>query len=259
MSPMNAVVTGANRGLGLELCRQLAAKPAYGNVYALCRHSNEALSSLMDSNNENKIRIVENVDVTSDTVASTLQETFHNNDKDAMIPIDLVIHNAGAYGPGEFESASDMYESQTLENITAERLQHAFSLNSVAPLLVTKALLPNLRAAARGKVIIISSAMGSIADNTSGGHYGYRAAKAAINMIGTSLAVDLKDDGIAVGLVHPGFVLTGFDGGRERRPGQRDADESATGVLQAVDQISMETTGNFLHGNYGEGVLPMQW
>ena len=101
--------------------------------------------------------------------------------------------------------------------------------------------------------------MGSIADNTSGGHYGYRAAKAAVNMIGKSLAQDLRLDGIVVGMIHPGFVKTGFDRTTEKRPGQRNVDESVKGVLQAIAQVTMETTGCFLHGNYGDGVQTLPW
>jgi tubulin alpha len=137
--------------------------------------------------------------------------------------------------------------------------------------------LPNLKAATLSaaaettahpkKVIIISSAIGSIEENGSGGHYGYRTSKAGVNMIGKSLAMDLKDDNICVGLIHPGYVLTGFDNAKrgqakpseERNPGQRDVGPSATGVLQAIDKVTMETTGSFWHGNYGEGVKQLPW
>jgi NAD(P)-dependent dehydrogenase (short-subunit alcohol dehydrogenase family) len=101
--------------------------------------------------------------------------------------------------------------------------------------------------------------MGSIQDNTSGSHYGYRTAKAAANMIGKSLAMDLQSDKIAVGMIHPGFVATGFDGGDGSREGQRGVDVSVKGVLQAVDQVTLENTGCFLDGGYGEGVRPLIW
>ena len=171
--------------------------------------------------------------------------------------------------PEEFKDPSEVYSSQSLENITPDRLLYSFQLNSAAPLFLTKCLLPHLRRATRSggdgdataKVIIISSLMGSITDNTSGGHYGYRAAKAAVNMIGKSLSADLADDGIAVGLVHPGFVHTGFGTGpgQAKRPGQRDVPESVQGVLEAVDMVTMETTGRFWHGNYAEGVKELKW
>jgi NAD(P)-dependent dehydrogenase (short-subunit alcohol dehydrogenase family) len=99
-----------------------------------------------------------------------------------------------------------------------------------------------------------------------------RAAKAAANMIGKSLATDLQSNKIAVGMIHPGFVSTGFGGtggdssssstgssSLERREGQMDVDVSAKGVLQAVDEVTLEKTGCFLHGGYGEGVKPINW
>jgi NAD(P)-dependent dehydrogenase (short-subunit alcohol dehydrogenase family) len=162
-----------------------------------------------------------------------------------------------------------MYVSQTLDNVTPERMLYSFQLNSMAPLFVTKALLPNLRKASshsnshspdytNSKVVIVSSLMGSIADNDSGGHYGYRAAKAAVNMVGKSLAANLAKDKFAVGMVHPGMVFTSFGAG-ERRPGHRNVDESVKGVLEAMDQVTMDNSGCFLHGNYGEGVKPLSW
>jgi NAD(P)-dependent dehydrogenase (short-subunit alcohol dehydrogenase family) len=125
------------------------------------------------------------------------------------------------------------------------------------------------------KVIIISSLMGSIRDNGSGSHYGYRAAKAAANMIGKTLSVDLKADQIAVGMIHPGFVATGFGGtgssgtggngdgngtsSLERREGQMEVGVSGTGVLQAIDEVTLEKTGCLFHGGYGKGVRTINW
>jgi NAD(P)-dependent dehydrogenase (short-subunit alcohol dehydrogenase family) len=270
VSSMNAVVTGANRGLGLELVKQLCDKgDATSTIYALCRKTSEALSALASNSNE-KVTIVEGIDVSNDDVTEKLQSVFP-----PTIPIDLLIHNAGAFGPPEnFPDEASIYDSQTLESITMDRMRYAFELNTLGPLRVTQALLPNLKTAAAAasdtttKVIIVSSLMGSITDNTSGGIYGYRTAKAGVNMVGMSLAQDLKKDhtNIAVGLVHPGFVLTGFGGtdGKDhpeerRRPGQQDVGPSAKGVLDAVDAVNMANTGAFLHGNYGEGVKPLNW
>lgn len=259
-----AVVTGGNRGLGLELVRQMAEESTttWGKIYALCRKTSENLTALAQSRPE-VVVVVEGIDVSSDGVGETLKASCL---KDAGI--DLLVHNAGGYGPLEgFPTEADMYASQSLANVTMDRLRGALELNTLGPLRVTQALLDNLKKTPESsKIVIISSAMGSIADNTSGGHYGYRTAKAGINMIGRSLAQDLKQDGIAVGLVHPGFVLTGFDSGAQhdkdptkRRQGQRDVDVSATGVLQAIEKITLENTGAFWHGNYGEGVKQLPW
>jgi NAD(P)-dependent dehydrogenase (short-subunit alcohol dehydrogenase family) len=109
------------------------------------------------------------------------------------------------------------------------------------------------------KVILISSLMGSIADNDYSGHFGYRAANAALNMIGRGLAADLRQFEISVGMIHPGMVFTNFDGGKTRRPGHHDVEASVEGVVQAIKQVSCETCGCFLHGNYGQGVKPLSW
>jgi NAD(P)-dependent dehydrogenase (short-subunit alcohol dehydrogenase family) len=183
----------------LELCKQLAEGGSYASVFALCRKTTDELNQLAAQSN--KIKVVEGVEVTKDDAASVLQEAFRT--KAQPIPIHLLVHNAGGYGPPG-GSLTD-YTSQTLDNITTERMRYAFDLNTIAPLMLTQALVPNLEVAASSaedpaKVVIISSAMGSIEENTSGGHYGYRTAKAGVNMVGKSLSVDLKDKNIAVGL-----------------------------------------------------------
>ena len=123
-----------------------------------------------------------------------------------------------------------------------------FELNAIAPLLLTRALAPRLDPGA--KVALITSRMGSIGDNGSGGYYGYRMSKAALNAAGVSLAHDLKPRGVAVVILHPGSVRTDMTGGH----GMIDADESARSLLQRIDELRLETTGRFLHQN-GE-VLP---
>lgn len=166
-------------------------------MYALCRKSNEELSLLASENS--KVQIVENIDVMKDDVGATAQLAFKE------VPIHLLVHNAGAYGPPGASNAETDYGSQSLDRIDAKSMLYAFELNTVSPLLLTKAFLPNLEAAAKseegpGKVVIISSSMGSIAENGSGGSYGYRTAKAGVNMVGKTLSVDLKDKNIAVSM-----------------------------------------------------------
>jgi NAD(P)-dependent dehydrogenase (short-subunit alcohol dehydrogenase family) len=119
-------------------------------------------------------------------------------------------------------------------------MEHQFRVNALGPLRVTAGLLENL---ARGsKVGIVTSRMGSIDDNTSGGHYGYRMSKAAANMAGASLARDLADRAIAVALLHPGYVATDMTGG-EGVP----AEESARGLIQRMDELDMASSGGFWH------------
>jgi len=260
----NAVVTGANRGLGLELCKQLSEGGVYSTIYALCRKSTEDLALLAAAENS-KVKIVENIDVMKEDVSDALQLVFQgqSSSSSSLVPIHLLVHNAGAYGPPGASNEETDYGAQSFDRIDAMSMRYAFELNTIAPLMLTKALLPNLEAAASaasleegpGKVVILSSAMGCIEENTSGGSYAYRTAKAGVNMVGKNLSIDLKNKNIAVSMIHPGFVYTGFGGiGAPKRPGQRDVDESTLGVIQAIEKTTLATTGSFFHGNYGEGV-----
>ncbi|MAL84047.1 MAG: short-chain dehydrogenase, partial [Idiomarina sp.] len=122
-----------------------------------------------------------------------------------------------------------------------------FEVNALAPLRVTEALLPNLKEGS--KVAMITSRMGSIADNGSGSRYGYRMSKAALNAAGKSLSLDLKDQGISVVLLHPGFVQTDM----VNHAGDIPAETAAERLIQRIDELSLDTTGQFFHSN-GEGL-----
>jgi NAD(P)-dependent dehydrogenase (short-subunit alcohol dehydrogenase family) len=212
------LVTGANRGIGLEICRQLVARG--DEVIAVCRSSSEELGSL-------GAEVVDGIDVSEPTDAAALAGRLSGR------KIDVVINNAGILrrdGLGEIAASMDDLLAQ-------------FRTNSIGPILVTQALLPNLH---RGsKVGIVTSRMGSVTDNTSGGAYGYRMSKAAVNIAGVSLAHDLKDEGIAVALLHPGYVRTDMTG----HEGFVDTDESARGLIERMDELTLETSGGFWHAN----------
>ncbi|CAB9499878.1 Uncharacterized oxidoreductase C663 [Seminavis robusta] len=252
------VVTGCNKGMGLEIVKQLLdRKEEIGKVFGLCRRSSPALDTLA-SNSDGKLVVLDNIDVSNDAVVKQLQDYFGQQ------PIDVVIHNAGASGlPKKFADDGEFFASQSLANITMENMRFTFELNTLGPLRVTQALLPNLKNAAasnRGhltKVIIISSSGGSIASVESGGLYSYRTSKAAVNMVGKNIAEDLKPDGIALGLIHPGTVDTGML--KTRTSFHRDVDVSVKGVLKAADLVTLENTGSFVDANYGEGVKPLPW
>ncbi len=122
-------------------------------------------------------------------------------------------------------------------------MRRQFEVNSLGPLRVTAALRGNFGEGS--KVAIITSRMGSIADNTSGGRYGYRMSKTAVNMAGRSLAQDLREAGVAVVILHPGFVRTDMTGGQ----GLIDAPESAAGLIARIDELTLETSGSFRHTN----------
>ena len=138
--------------------------------------------------------------------------------------------------------------SVTLDHLDIGSIQEQFEINAIAPLRITHALLDHL--SSQAKIGIITSRMGSIEDNDSGGSYGYRMSKAAANMVGRSLSVDLKDKGISVALLHPGWVRTDMTGGN----GLIDTEESTKGMIDIMDRLTVDQTGLFWHTN-GE-VLP---
>lgn len=209
------LITGANRGIGLELCRQLAQRG--DEVLATCRRTSADLESL-------DVTVYEDVDVTEDAALSRLARSLGRQ------RIDVLINNAG------------ILSRQTLDELDFDAMRRQFEVNALGPLRVTRALLPSLAPGA--KVVIITSRMGSIADNTSGAHYGYRMSKAAVNMAGKSLATDLGEQGIAVGLLHPGMVATEMTG-RHGEPVAR----AARGLIERIDELSLEHSASFRHAN----------
>jgi NAD(P)-dependent dehydrogenase (short-subunit alcohol dehydrogenase family) len=214
------LVTGGNRGIGLELCRQLAARG--DRVIAACRSSSKMLE---DSGAE----IQDNIDVTDSAAVTRLAEALKGR------RIDVLINCAG------------ILTRESLDDLDFDRIRKQFEVNAIGPLRLTASLLPNLGKGS--KVAIITSRMGSIEDNTSGSRYGYRMSKAAVNMAGRSLAWDLKDKGIAVVLLHPGMVATEMTGRQGIPP-----EEAARGLIQRIDELDVQKTGTFRHQN-GE-VLP---
>jgi NAD(P)-dependent dehydrogenase (short-subunit alcohol dehydrogenase family) len=211
-----ALITGANRGIGLELCRLLVERG--DQVIATCRGGSNELNAL-------GVRIEEGVDVTSDDSMAQLVRRL------AGLPIDLLINNAG------------ILNRETLEQLDFEAVRWQFEVNAIGPLRVSHALVPQMGPGS--KIGIVTSRMGSITDNTSGSRYGYRMSKAAVNMAGVSLARDLSERGIAVALLHPGYVRTGMTGGQ----GMVDPDEAAGGLLARMDSLSMANSGSFWHAN----------
>ena len=213
---MNRVlVTGANRGIGLEICRQLAARG--DEPVAVCRESNSALDAL-------NISVIEGIDVTVADAASALSSSL------AGLPLDWVINNAGVLA------------ADSLDDLDFEGMEWQFKVNTLGPLRITSALLPNLSAGS--KVGIVTSRMGSVEDNTSGGYYGYRMSKAAVNIAGMSLSCDLKDRGIAVALLHPGMVATEMTGRQGIPP-----EQAASGLIARMDELELGSTGTFWHAN----------
>ncbi len=213
------VITGGNRGIGLELARQLAAR---GNQLAVvCRQASPGLEEL-------GAETIEGIDVSDPGCMNTLRERIGER------RIDLLINNAGVLRRDRLGQIDDA---------RVEEILLQFRVNSIGPLLVTQALLPRLETGA--KIGIVSSRMGSVADNTSGGYYGYRMSKAAANMVGASLAQDLAERGVAVAVLHPGYVRTEMTGGQ----GDVNAEQAAAGLLARLDELTMDTSGGFWHAN----------
>ncbi|MCX4193507.1 SDR family oxidoreductase [Methylophaga sp. OBS1] len=213
------LITGTNRGIGLELCRQLSAKGMH--VIASCRHASKELKDL-------NVEIIEDVEVSEPTSLAKLADTLKGRN------IDWLINNAGiagGIGLGDIDDAA------------VDSFIRMYRVNSLGPLLVTQALLPNLHEGS--KVGIITSRMGSIDDNDSGGSYAYRMSKAAVNAAGKSLSVDLKPRGIAVAILHPGWVRTDMTG----HGGLIDPDESASGLIKRMEELTLDTSGGFWHTN----------
>lgn len=216
-----AIITGANRGIGLQFCRVLTER-AY-EVTALCRTAGNELSSL-------PVDVRDGFDVTDGAAIDAFAQTVEPES------VDLLINNAG------------ILQGMSLDALDVDSIRRQFEVNAVGPLLVTRALQPALKPGA--KIALITSRMGSIADNDSGGSYGYRMSKAALNAAGVSLARDLQGRGIAVAILHPGYVRTDMTG----NSGLIDVDESVAGLLARIDELTLETSGSFWHTS-GE-VLP---
>ncbi len=214
------VITGANRGIGLELAKQYQTRRDH--VIATVREASAELSGA-------DIETIEGVDVTDDASVERLAAALEGRD------IDVLINNAGI-----------LLARETIEDLNWDEIRQQFEVNTLGPMRVTRALLPHLKDG--GKIAIVSSRVGSIADNTTGGRYGYRISKTAVNMAGVCLAHDLRDRGIAVVLLHPGYVRTGLTG----MNGDIDADESARGLIARIDETNMERTGTFWHANGSE-------
>lgn len=216
------LVTGTNRGIGYEYCKQLQQRGE--DVIAVCRSSSEELDQL-------GIRVETGVDITSDASVAELAHKLQG------IELDVLINNAG------------IINRVSLDNLDIESIRQQFEVNAIGPLRFTKALLPHLKAGS--KVALMTSRMGSIDDNTSGGSYGYRMSKVALSMAGKSLSHDLKPEGIAVAILHPGLVSTRMTGFTQNGI---TPEASVKGLLARIDALTLDNTGTFWHSN-GE-VLP---
>ncbi len=215
------VITGANRGIGLSFSKYYQQRG--DQVYGVCRQSSPELDA-------SGATVINGIDVANDTDINKMAQQLEG------VKVDLLINNAGILG------------DEVLGNINYDSIQTQFNINTLAPLKITEALLGNF--AANGKLAMITSRMGSITDNDSGGRYGYRMSKAALNAAAMSLAHDLGRREVAVGVYHPGYVQTDMVNGN----GDISPDEAAMRLAQLIEKLDLDNSGTFWHSN-GE-VLP---
>lgn len=206
-----AIITGANKGLGLELCKQLKDKYT---IYAICRKPSEELKKL-------QVHIIDNIDLSKESDFNKLLAELKG------VQIDLLCNNAG------------VYFRDTLENLSFENFMKTFAINTIAPIMLVKALFPKFNKGA--KIIMMSSRMGSIEDTSTGRSYSYRASKAALNSLGKTLSVELKDKDIYTLLIHPGSVKTDMT----NHDALITTETSVKGIIQRIDQLNSDHNGKF--------------
>ena len=215
-------MTGANRGIGLAYCQQLHLRG--DRVIAVCRQSSDELDDL-------GVQVESGIELTSPDSLAALVNGL------ASQKLDTVILNAG------------ILESMGLSDLDPEAIRRQFEVNALAPLLLARALTPLMPEGS--KLVLMTSRMGSIEDNSSGGSYGYRMSKVALNIAGKSLAVDLRSRGIAVAILHPGLVKTRMV---QFNPNGISPEDSVRGLIARIDELTLNNSGSFLHAN--GSVLP---
>ncbi|GAA3944871.1 SDR family oxidoreductase [Allohahella marinimesophila] len=225
------LITGANRGIGLEFVKQYLDEG--DTVLACCRDPGSAdelsaLAGQFDALSLHRLDVSQADQI--DELAATLDGTG----------LDVLINNAGIYGP----------KGLSFDEINEQDWLDVFTVNSIAPFMVTRALLPHLKKGGVKKIAVLSSKMGSVADNDSGGSYLYRSSKSAINQVVKSLSHDLKDSGMRVVALHPGWVQTSMGGPQALITTQ----QSVTGLRKVISDLDDERSGGFFA--YDGAVVP---
>jgi len=222
-----ALITGANRGIGLEFIRQLKNNGYY--VIGCCRNPSQAneLNELADE--------VMLLDVTNDQDIAAIKQNLNNR------PIDLLVNNAGTSGQ----------QGVTIGNVDRENFIHLLNVNCIGVVKLSDALLPNIQSSQEKNILVISSRMGSIADNERGKSYAYRASKSALHSAMRSFAIDVQPAGVHVMLIHPGWVKTDMGG----PDALIDVQISVDGMLKQAEKHLSASHADKLHRFDGE-VLP---
>ena len=224
------LITGTNRGIGLEFTKQYLARG--DRVIATCRDI-EAADALKKLRNDHDKLEVRQLDVSSaESILEFVQQL-------ADTPIDIFINNAGVYGPRNVKFGE----------VDGQLWASVLQVNSIAPLMLSQLLMPNLRQGKDKKMVYLTSKMGSIDDNSGGGSYIYLSSKTALNSVVKSLAIDLAGEGFSAAVLHPGWVLTDMGG----QNALIDTKTSVTGMLQVVDDLDPQSSGSFF--NYDGSII----
>lgn len=225
------MVTGANRGLGLEFVRQYAADG--WRVYACCRDPGSAADLReIAGTSGGRVSIHALALGDPDSIRALAQDLDGH-------PIDVLVNNAGTYGLKGF--AEGGMQAQALGSMEYDGWEHAFAINTMAPLRMIEALIGNVAKSTEKKIFTVSSSMGSIAEPP-GGHLAYGSTKAAVNFVMSTLAMELRDRGITVMSLHPGWVETDMGGSTAPlKPAQ-----SIAGLRKVIASASLATTGQFI-------------
>lgn len=221
----SVLITGANRGLGLEFARQYLAEG--WQVYATCRDPASAYElRRLAEDSDNRLRIL----AIAVTDSASIQSAATELDEEA---IDLLLNNAGIVGP----------QGQTIGNIDYEAWAEVLAVNTMGPVRVSEAFVKHVARSDRKLIVTLTSGMGSIADNTSGGSIVYRSSKAAVNMVMRSLAIDLAPRGITCVVINPGWVRTHMGGPNATL----EASESVSAMRRVIATLGPEQSGQFFN------------
>ena len=228
---MSILITGTNRGIGLEFVKHYLKNNE--KVIATCRNRNSAKDLLELENTTNNLSLLE-LDVSKPNSIDEFTSKIANQ------PIDTFINNAGVFGPRNIEFG----------NFNAKEWLDVFNINTIAPLLITQKILKNLRLGKNKKLAFISSKVGSIEDNTGGGMYIYRTSKTALNQVIKSLSIDLKEENLIAVALHPGWVQTDMGGPNALI----DTKTSVKGMAEVIDNLAPKNSGKFY--NYDGSPIP---